>query len=122
MATKDAKESATLSAPRYRLGSKPFNCPVDLAHQAISGKWKLLILFRLVTRGVMRLSELKKDIDGISEKMLIQQLKELTKDGLVTRKVYPVVPPKVEYTLTDRGQAIGPVVEVMRTWGQSFQQ
>lgn len=121
MGEENAENNVIVSPAVYRLGNKVFSCPIDLAHQAISGKWKLLILFRLVTREVMRFSELKKEIDDISEKMLIQQLKELTKEGLVKRKVYPVVPPKVEYTLTDKGKAVAPVIELLRTWGTGFQ-
>lgn len=104
----------------YKLGNQEFNCPVALASNAINGKWKLLILHRLWVGGTQRFSELKKQVDGVSEKMLIQHLKELEKDGLIARKVYPVVPPKVEYFLTEQGKQFIPVINAMREWGSTF--
>ena len=91
-------------------------CPVELTMKVLGGKWKMLILFHLNT-GPRRFSELRKSITGITEKMLTQQLKELEADGVVSRKVYPQVPPKVEYSLTEYGDTLGPVIKEMAKWG-----
>jgi len=77
-------------------------------------------MYRLSLQENRRYSELRTEINQVSEKMLIQQLRELEKDGLVKRKVYPVVPPKVEYCLTEKGRGIIPVIDAMRVWGTSF--
>ena len=82
----------------------------------IEGRWKLVILYHLFVRPVMRFSELEKSISGISQKMLIQQLRELEKDGLVQRTVYPQVPPKVEYALTEFGQSLCPALDELLQW------
>ena len=103
-----------------KLGKRKFDCPIELTSNAISGKWKLLIMYRLSLQENRRYSELRTEINQVSEKMLIQQLRELEKDGLVKRKVYPVVPPKVEYCLTEKGRGIIPVIDAMRVWGTSF--
>lgn len=105
---------------KYKLGKREFSCPVELTSNAIAGKWKLLILHRLSLQETRRYSELKTEISQVSEKMLIQQLRELEKDGLIKRKVYPVVPPKVEYFLTEQGKGIIPVITAMRAWGRTF--
>ena len=86
----------------------------------IGGKWKSKILFQLAENDVARFSALKRAVSGISEKMLIQSLKELERDGLVNRKVYRQVPPKVEYSLTEIGQSFVPVLNAMFNWGQSY--
>lgn len=104
----------------YLLGEKAFSCPVALTSNAINGKWKLQILNRLSIEGMLRFGELKKQVIDVSEKMLIQHLKELELDGLIERTVYPVVPPKVEYTLTLKGEAFIPVIDAMRKWGSAF--
>jgi DNA-binding HxlR family transcriptional regulator len=105
----------------YKLGNRKFDCPIALTSNAISGKWKLLIMHRLSLQENRRYSELRTEISQVSEKMLIQQLRELEMDGLVKRKVYPVVPPKVEYYLTEKGKGIIPVIAAMRVWGSSFE-
>lgn len=94
-----------------------FSCHVELANKSISGKWKILILFRLSLHEFIRYSELRKELGSISEKMLSNQLKELENDGLVNRNVYPVVPPKVEYSLTESGKGIIPVIVALRNFG-----
>ena len=104
----------------YKLGDKTFSCPVALASNAINGKWKLQIINHLSVSGILRFGELKKKIGDVSEKMLIQHLKELENDRLIVRTVYPVVPPKVEYSLTNRGKAFKPVIDAMRVWGNAF--
>lgn len=92
------------------------------ALQSLEGRWKMLILAHLLFSGsVMRLSELKRQIPEISQKMLIQQLRALEEAGIASRKVYPQVPPKVEYALTERGQALGPVFKSLLEWAHSRQ-
>ena len=120
MNNKTDKKSFT--SVTYTLGNEQFDCPVKLASKAINGKWKLLILNLLSTKGVQRFSDLKKEIKTVSEKMLIQHLKQLAEDGLVERKVYPEVPPKVEYFLTNTGKQFIPVLEAMRKWGTSLKE
>lgn len=82
----------------------------------IKGRWKLLILFNLFGGRVRRFSELERAIQGVSQKMLTQQLRQLENAGLVRRVVYPLVPPRVEYALTDRGQALCPVLDSLLQW------
>lgn len=101
----------------YTSGDTFFSCHVERAANLINGKWKILILFKLSIHEFLRYSSLKKEVGSISEKMLIQQLKELEKDGLVIKKIYPVSPPKVEYYLTERGKGIIPVITELRNWG-----
>src|SRR3979490_2898157 len=87
------------------------------ALRSLEGRWKMLILAHLLFSGsVMRLSELKRQIPEISQKMLIQQLRALEEAGIATRTVYPQVPPKVEYALTELGQALGPVFKSLLEW------
>ncbi len=83
----------------------------------ISGKWKPLILMQFDT-DVMRFSKFQKLIPEINKQMLTKNLRELEKDGIINRKVYAVVPPKVEYSLTKKGKTLVPVLEIMATWGQ----
>ncbi len=82
----------------------------------LAGRWKLLILFHLFGGKVLRFSDLERAIAGISQKMLIQQLRQMEKDGLVRRIVYPQVPPRVEYGLTEWGQALCPALDALLTW------
>jgi DNA-binding HxlR family transcriptional regulator len=91
-------------------------CPVSYTLEKIGGRWKPLILYNLKD-GKKRYSELRKSIPPISEKMLIQQLKELEKDKLVERIAMPVVPPHVEYSLTKKGKEMKPVLQAMAEWG-----
>jgi len=85
----------------------------------LEGRWKILILFHLFGAPVLRFSELRRVIPGISQKMLIQQLRDLEKDGVVNRKVYPEVPPKVEYMLTKDGVALRPTLRALKSWAAS---
>lgn len=103
-----------------RAGQVEFRCYFQLAMQIIGGKWKPKVLFHLSEHGTVRFGVMKRGIFGISEKMLIQSLKELEKDGLVRRKVYRQVPPKVEYSLTDLGKTFIPVLDRMFEWGKSY--
>ncbi len=91
-------------------------CPVETTLKIIGDKWKVLILRDLFT-GTKRFSELKKSLSTVTQKMLTQQLREREKDGIISRKVYPVVPPKVEYSLTDLGKTLKPVIQSLSDWG-----
>ncbi|MEN8689099.1 MAG: helix-turn-helix domain-containing protein [Desulfobacterales bacterium] len=103
-----------------KAGDVEFRCYFQLAMMVIGGKWKPKVLFHLGQNDVVRFGELRRAVYGISEKMLIQSLKELEKDGLVNRKVYRQVPPKVEYSLTEIGKSFVPVLNAMFDWGQSY--
>jgi DNA-binding HxlR family transcriptional regulator len=87
--------------------------------RVLEGRWKLVILFQLFGGNVRRFSELERAIPGISQKMLIQQLRQLEADGVVVRTTYAVVPPRVEYHLTDWGQSLCPVLDDLLTWAES---
>jgi DNA-binding HxlR family transcriptional regulator len=93
-----------------------FYCPVKLTADVIGGKWKPLILFYL-EGGTRRFGELHKLIPGLTKKMLTQHLRELERDQVVHRKVYAVVPPKVEYSLTRHGESLKPILKAMSAWG-----
>lgn len=94
-------------------------CPVETTLEMIGGKYKVLILWHL-SEGKLRFSELKKMISGATPKMLTQQLRELESSKLIHREVYPVIPPKVEYSLTDIGRSLMPVLMAMRDWGAEY--
>lgn len=91
-------------------------CPVSTTLSVIGGKWKPVILYT-IGKEVVRFGELKRGIPGITQKMLTQQLRELEQDGLIHRKVYPEVPPRVEYSMTGYGQTIWPILNEMAQWG-----
>ncbi|WP_426284567.1 winged helix-turn-helix transcriptional regulator [Luteibacter sp. E-22] len=91
---------------------------VEAMLQLLEGRWKLVILFHLFDGKVQRFSDLEKLIPGISQKMLAQQLRQLEADGIVARKLYPQVPPKVEYRLTDWGQALCPALDALLKWAE----
>jgi DNA-binding HxlR family transcriptional regulator len=97
--------------------AKTYNCPVEAAIDVIGGKWKALILWWLHQR-TWRFAELRRQIPGITEKMLTQQLRELEADGIVDRTVYPTVPPKVEYSLTDYGRSLKRALQAICDWGK----
>jgi DNA-binding HxlR family transcriptional regulator len=89
---------------------------VDAAFRMLEGRWKMVIVFHLFDREVLRFSELERAIPGVSQKMLIQQLRDLEGDGIVERTIYPQVPPKVEYRLTPWGQAMCPALDMLLEW------
>lgn len=95
------------------------NCPVDATIHMIGGKYKALILWHLMDN-TLRFGELRRLIPQATPKMLTQQLRELEEDHLIIRTVYPVVPPKVEYTLSDLGTSIRPILEAMYQWGAGY--
>ena len=107
--------------PVFEFREKKYNNPVELALDVIGGKWKMPILWRLKDK-VWRYGELKNFIPGITHKMLAQQLRELEADGLVNRKVYQVIPPKVEYSITEKGLTTIPVITSLREWGIAFKE
>ncbi|HEX2947582.1 MAG TPA: helix-turn-helix domain-containing protein [Clostridia bacterium] len=92
-------------------------CPIEYTLDSIGGKWKLLILYYLMIGGVKRYGELKRSITGITHKMLSQQLKDLEADSIILRKEYHQIPPKVEYTLSEKGVTLLPILKLMYDWG-----
>jgi DNA-binding HxlR family transcriptional regulator len=94
-------------------------CPVATTVALIGSKWKLLIIRNLLQRP-WRFNELKKNLDGISQKVITDSLRSMEEDGLITRKVYPEVPPRVEYALSDLGQSLRPVLDSMVEWGNHY--
>jgi DNA-binding HxlR family transcriptional regulator len=94
---------------------------VEEALKVLEGRWKMVILFHLFSNGTMRFSELERGIVGVTQKMLIQQLRDLEHDGVIIRTVYPEVPPKVEYSLTPLGKELCPVLEGLLLWAEKRQ-
>jgi DNA-binding HxlR family transcriptional regulator len=103
----------------YTKNGKTFHCPVEAALDVIGGKWKPLILWALGEE-VMRFGELQKALPGVNTKMLTKQLRELEEDGIIRRKIYPEVPPRVEYTITDFGKTFIPLLTALCNWGAEF--
>lgn len=97
----------------------PYKCSISLALNIIGGKWKPLILWHLKDK-VLRFGELKRTLDSITQKMLTQQLRELESDGLVNRHIYTQIPPKVEYSLTDKGNTVVPILDMISKWGADY--
>ena len=95
-------------------------CPVETTLLLISDKWKVLILRDLLD-GTLRFGELRRSLGSVSQKVLTANLRQMERDGLVHRKVYPEVPPRVEYSLTETGKSLRPVIEAMRDWGSNYQ-
>lgn len=102
--------------PEFLYNNKLYYNPVEFAMDRIGGTWKMPILWRLKDK-VMRYSELKNDIPHITHKMLTSQLRELEEEGFITREVFPVVPPKVEYSITERGQRAIRIINEIRNYG-----
>lgn len=101
------------------MSSKMSGCPVEVTVSLIENKWKVLIIRDLLS-GTKRFGELKKSIDGISQKVLTSQLRDMETSGLINRKVYAEVPPRVEYSLTDLGRSLSPVLMALKEWGESY--
>ena len=93
-------------------------CPVEAALEQSGGKWKGVTLFHLLD-GVKRFNELQRDVGSVTQRMLTKQLRELEAAGLVHREVYPVVPPKVEYSLTEKGESLRPILMALKDWGET---
>ncbi|MBD5146951.1 MAG: helix-turn-helix transcriptional regulator [Ruminococcus sp.] len=94
-------------------------CPVATTVQIIGSKWKLLIIRNLMERP-WRFNELKNDLEGISQKVLSDSLRSMEEDGIIVRNVYPEVPPKVEYSLTELGESMRPILDAMAVWGTEY--
>jgi len=110
----------------FTINERQYLCPLQLSLSLISGKWKGIIIWFLLDKETLRYGQIKKLIaqnssTSITEKMLIQSLKELEKDGLVQRKVYPVVPPKVEYSLTAQGETLKPIIDKLEEFGCGYE-
>ncbi len=97
--------------------NKPELCKVDEALGILVGKWKPIILLHLFTEGTLRFSELKRLMPGITQKMLTKQLRELEDEDIINRVIYPQVPPKVEYSISEYGESLQPVLDMMHRWG-----
>lgn len=97
------------------------SCPVEFTASLIGNKWKIIILRELLG-GTKRYNELTKNVVGISPKVLTENLRDLEEDGIISRKVYPVVPPKVEYTLTPKGEDLRPVIDAMKEYGLKYKE
>lgn len=96
-------------------------CPVATTVQLIGSKWKLLIMRNLLQRP-WRFNELQKDLEGISQKVLTDSLRSMETDGIITRTVYPEVPPRVEYALSELGESMRPILNAMETWGNAYKE
>lgn len=113
--------------PSFEHRGRVYNNPVQLALSQVGGKWKMPILWRL-RKDVLRFSEIRRSLNEhivekkITDKTLSQQLKELEEEGYITRKVYPVVPPKTEYTITERGLAVIPAIKVLQALGRRIRE
>ena len=97
----------------------PHCCPAHRTIEVLNGQWKVPIVWKLADVGTLRFSQLRDALPGITQKVLTQQLRELEADGVVRRKVYPQVPPKVEYSLTGMGKTLAPVIDAMCAWGKN---
>lgn len=103
-----------------KISCSNYKCEIELTLEIISGKWKALILWNLGNYGTIRFNEFKRRIPGITQKMLTQQLRDLENNKLLTRKIYPQVPPMVEYSLTELGENLMPILEEMDKWGKNY--
>lgn len=99
--------------------SGPYICGIDAALDVVSGKWKGLVLWELHAHGTRRFAELRRALPGVSEKMLTQHLRQMEQDGLIYRKVYAEVPPKVEYSLTESGASLNEALRPLGEWGRT---
>ncbi|WP_087973441.1 winged helix-turn-helix transcriptional regulator [Oceanobacillus rekensis] len=99
------------------MDKSPEHCQVEDALGILVGKWKPIILLHLLQEGTKRFSELKRSMPGITQKMLTKQLRELEAEDIIQRVVYPQVPPKVEYSITEYGRSLEPILEAMHEWG-----
>lgn len=96
------------------------NCPFHLAMNALEGKWKFAILYVLLDKGTLRFKELERAIPDISTRMLVKELKHLESKKIVIRKIYASVPPKVEYSLSEIGKSLSPVIKSISDWGENY--
>ncbi|MFC5760745.1 MULTISPECIES: winged helix-turn-helix transcriptional regulator [unclassified Rhizobium] len=108
-----------MSLPRAKLVTNFPGCPVEATLSYLDGKWKGVILFHLMDR-TLRFNELRRHLPAITQRMLTKQLRELEESGLISRTVYPVVPPRVDYALTPLGSTLKPVIRALAAWGDEF--
>lgn len=94
-------------------------CPVEASVNLIGGKWKSIILWHLHADGTLRFSEIRRRVQNVTQRTMTNQLRELEQDGLIHREVYPQVPPKVEYSLTDLGRSFSPILVALKEWGDA---
>lgn len=113
----ESSRKGRISMIEYR--NKAYKCPMEMTIDLIGGKWKALLLWHL-SQGVLRFNELARIFPDMSQKMLTQQLRDLEEDGLLQRTVYPQIPPKVEYALTEFGSTLIPVLQEMNKWGTAY--
>lgn len=113
-------EDQSFAPPVYDIAGARYYCPVQLTVETLSGRWKPMILWHLVLQDSMRYSELKRSLHTVTHKMLTQSLRELEADGLVTRKVHAVVPPQVDYALSDKGAELRPLFLAMKCFGETY--
>lgn len=113
MDTVDLSDARRPRHPSYECSQ---GCPVEASLEMIGGKWKGLVLFHLL-EGPVRFNELKRKVVNVTQRMLTKQLRELEADGLVHREIFAVVPPRVEYSLTERGASLRPIILALRDWG-----
>ncbi|WEX78393.1 helix-turn-helix transcriptional regulator [Sinorhizobium numidicum] len=106
-----------MSRPRAKLTNNFPGCPVEATLNFIDGKWKGVILYHLMLERTLRFNELRRRVPSVTQRMLTKQLRELEEAGLLSRKVFPVVPPRVDYTLTPRGESLKPVIMALKAWG-----
>ena len=96
------------------------SCPVTATMKVLGGKWKPILINAIYHTAPARFGELKRSVIGITQSMLTQQLRELEDDGIISRKIYAQIPPKVEYTLTEFGLTLSPVIQTMANWGREY--
>lgn len=104
---------------KFYFNKKGYNCSLEVAMEVIGGKWKTMMIYHLMD-GAKRSSQLQRTLEGISNKMFTQVARELEHDGIIERKVYPVVPPRVEYSLTALGSTAVPLIKSMAEWGETL--
>ncbi len=95
-------------------------CPITATMKVLGGKWKPILINAIYFTAPARFGELKRSVIGITQSMLTQQLRELEDDGIISRKIYAEIPPKVEYTLTDFGLTLSPVIQTLADWGKKY--
>jgi len=116
-----SETAAHAECPQRCCAGRHYFCSVELALQVIGGKWKPIILWHLRDGDRRRFGELKRHMPNVTQKMLTQQLRELESDGLIDRQVYAQIPPKVEYSLTELGHSVLPVLDQLSQWGTLFE-
>jgi DNA-binding HxlR family transcriptional regulator len=96
------------------------SCPIRNTMELIGGKWTFSIIYVLLNEGTKRFKELESSVEGINTRMLVKELKNLETNGIISRKVYPQIPPKVEYSLTEKGKALEKILNELKSWGNQF--